>query len=251
MNNINFFKIVNISLLVTVTLIFSACGGTKNDNCCSTAGASVEFKQSEPNKEKIVEVEPELEPIEKLGKREDSNRPPVALVNGKKESYIEIHHCQNMSFLGDDSSDSDGDIVKYEWIDGYNKVLGNDQNLSKHCRVNGMHERMLTVTDDDNATDFARVCVLYNFDKEDIPLIANAGKDQIVASGDEAKVIGRAICKFDSFYDLDYEWQEDGEVIGTQSILEKSDFLVGDHVLTLKVSDGSDISYSDVTISVE
>ena len=77
----------------------------------------------------------------------EGNKLPIARA-GKDQTVAE---GDKVSFDGSDSSDEDGDIVKYEWTIGQ-EVIGREARFTIDNFKEGTHTVTLTVTDDADAT---------------------------------------------------------------------------------------------------
>lgn len=69
-----------------------------------------------------------------------------------------VQENQNVTLNGSASSDSDGNIVKYEWFEG-NSLLGSGKTFTKNDFSKEKHTITLKVTDDDGATSSDTVVV--------------------------------------------------------------------------------------------
>ena len=79
-----------------------------------------------------------------------------------------VYEGNPVTFSATNSTDSDGEIVSYEWSEN-GVVLSNDVNFTKDDFSVGVHTITLKVTDDDNASSEATVTVTVNeFPKEEL-----------------------------------------------------------------------------------
>jgi len=79
----------------------------------------------------------------------NDNKTPTAIA---KATPTTAQSGEIIEFDGSQSSDEDGDIVAYEWKDG-NNVLSTEVTFSIDTLTIGEHTIILTVKDNDNATD--------------------------------------------------------------------------------------------------
>ncbi|MFH1670689.1 MAG: PKD domain-containing protein, partial [Patescibacteria group bacterium] len=150
---------------------------------------------------------------------------------------------------GSQSTDSDGVIASYEWLEG-TTLLGADETLTVPFSV-GQHTVTLTVEDNAGATDSVSILVEVTDNKS--PL-ANAGPDQELEDSDND---GSETVTLDGTLSFDpdgsiisYEWKEGSIVLGTHSIITAS-LSIGEHVITLNVADnGGDSHEDDITVLV-
>ena len=96
---------------------------------------------------------------------------------------ISVKFGDNITFNASKSTDSDGEIVAYEWKEG-SQVLSNSSNFSKKDFSSGKHTITLTVTDDNGATDKDIIIVIVAKEGNSFP-IANAGNDITLNFGDK------------------------------------------------------------------
>lgn len=150
---------------------------------------------------------------------------------------------------GSASSDPDGTLVSIEWFEG-TTLLGTGATLGTSFGL-GTHNVTLIVTDNDGATASDSTIITVNPNQ---PPLANAGADLSVTDGDGNGVEPVTLDGSRSF-DPDgsiasYVWSEGADVIGNSALLT-TDLRVGDHILTLTVTDNMGLSMTDdVMVSV-
>jgi len=167
---------------------------------------------------------------------------PNQLPTANAGTDIIMVHNDTITITGQ-GSDSDGNIVSYEWKkDG--ATLANIASFSYTATVIGNDILTLIVTDNLGATakDDLNITV-----KENIIPVANAGADQNVKEGTDV------ILSASQSYDMNgsivkYEWKEGMVVLSNDMNFTKSDFSVGEHNITLTVTDNKGMFSSDNVI---
>ncbi len=168
-----------------------------------------------------------------------TNKAPVASIttvidgNENNETFIDIHVGTPVLFSGETSSDSDGNITTYIWTDMDNNILSSDINFTRTFYAPGVYEKTLTVIDDDGEYSQSHICILADYDKNDIPLIAYTTPNMIVTEGTPVPLSGHAVCKTGNF---SYEWSENGEVLSNEQNTELI-FETGEHDVLLTITD--------------
>ena len=151
--------------------------------------------------------------------------------------------------LNGSGSDTDGTIASYEWKEGAN-VLGNTAAITPNLTV-GVHTITLTVTDNGGATGSDDVTVTVNANQAPT---ANAGTDQTVTDSDYSGI--ESVTLSGSGADTDgaiaaYQWKEGATPLGTGPSISV-DLAVGEHTITLTVTDNGGATGSDnVIVTVE
>lgn len=93
----------------------------------------------------------------------DNTPPNNAPVAYAEASAIEIDTGESVEFDASNSTDSDGSIVSYEWkLNGSAHVLNDTLNFTYTFETAGTYSVILTVTDDDNATDTSELNIQVN-----------------------------------------------------------------------------------------
>ena len=148
--------------------------------------------------------------------------------------------------------EADNDIVVYTWqVDG--QTIGTGKALS-HVFAVGQHTVSLTVTDTAGATSTDQVIITIN----NIAPIANAGDDQTLVQTDYHGALitldGSASTDASStnapdFDDdiVSYTWTENSVTIGSGETLDTT-LAVGEHTITLTVTDAAGESASDIVV---
>ena len=156
---------------------------------------------------------------------------------------------ETVTLDGSGSSDPDGTIASYEWAEGAT-VLGTAASISPDFPV-GVHTITLTVTDDKGATatDQVTITIIGNARP-----IADAGADQSVldvdATDSETVTLDGSGSSDPDGTITSYEWTEGATVLGTGTSISP-DFAVGEHTVTLTVTDDGGATATDqVTITV-
>jgi len=130
--------------------------------------------------------------------------------------------------------------LDYEWSEN-GTVLGNNLTLTETFNL-GKHILMLTATDDTGNIGSDEVIVTV---KDTTPPTVNAGPDQTVMEGTPVTLNGSAVDICDAL--LDYEWSENGTVLGNSPTLTHT-FPVGEHTVTLEATDDSGNSGMDTVL---
>jgi hypothetical protein len=154
-----------------------------------------------------------------------------------------------MVILNGSGFDTDGTIASYEWKEGAN-VLGNTAAIAPDLAV-GVHTITLTVTDNGGATGSDYVIVTVNANQAPT---ANAGTDQTVTdsdySGSESVTLSGSGTDADGSITA-YQWKEGATPLGTGQGINV-DLSVGEHTITLTVTDsGGATGSDDVIVTVE
>jgi len=146
---------------------------------------------------------------------------------------------------GSASSDDDGSIRAYEWSEGA-VVLSQNQSFTKNDFPIGEHVISLTVTDDRGASSSDSVLITIEEDPN-IPPVADAGQDQTVAEHSSLTLDGSASNDSDGMI-VAYEWKEGSVMLSGDQSFTKNDFSIGEHTISLTVTDDKGASASDVTL---
>lgn len=126
------------------------------------------------------------------------------------------------------STDPDGTIVKYEWLDAH--TLLDTSGIFEHLFPKGVHHITLIVTDDDDASGSDEVVIMVrssmNFPQ------ADAGTDRKALAGIEMMLdaIGS------SGENLTYQWSENDTILSEERMFAHV-FAPGTHNVTLTVTD--------------
>jgi len=151
-----------------------------------------------------------------------------------------------VSLDGSASTDEDGDVLTYHWSWNGGEETGVDPAILFPLGITSV---TLTVDDGFGNVDSDDVVILV---QDSTPPVVDAGGDMTV---EQAALIGTEVIVTGSSADIcdaevDYEWSEDGVVLGNSPTLTHT-FNLGTHVLTLKAIDDSGNAATDtVTITV-
>jgi len=172
-----------------------------------------------------------------------------------------------VTYDGRESFDTDGKIVSYEWfvnMDGSDTLLSTETTgeIPDLCAMvgnrSGKYEVGLTVEDNDGnrATDTKIIEIqrIKPVAKPVVPVepsnaapVAVAGDDRTVDEG--ASVILDAKGSYDSDGNIvKYEWKEGSAVLATTSAFEYGPVAVGNHLLTLTVTDNDGATAQDTVV---
>ena len=177
------------------------------------------------------------------------NLPPVADA-GDDQSIIDADDSgdEPITLDGAGSSDADGTIVAYTWLDGLDTVAtGAGPTLAAPVGVTTL---TLMVTDDDGATDSDTMRITVFAPGVNTPPTADAGVDQTVldrdGSGSEWVFLdARGSADADGTITA-YLWQEGATTISTEPLL-RTELAVGVHTLTLTITDDLAATDTDTT----
>ena len=181
------------------------------------------------------------------------NQPPTANAGADQTvTDADNNGSEVVTLNGSGSTDSDGTIVSYSWIEGSSEIA-TDATSTVDLGV-GIHNITLTVTDDDGATAFDTVVITVAGGATNQPPVANAGSDQTVtdvdSSGSEAVTLNGSASTDSDGTIVSYSWTEGGSQIATGAT-PTVDLSVGIHNITLIVTDdGGATAFDTVVITV-
>ncbi|GAF82001.1 unnamed protein product, partial [marine sediment metagenome] len=188
-----------------------------------------------------------------MGAYEYANRPPVA--NGGEDQTVEQESYEGTEVTLDGSASTDpdsaegtnDDIVYFDWFEG-DTFLGSGE-IIEYTFPLGSHTVTLVVTDSFGETDEDDVTIVV---QDTTPPIVNAGSsirvEQETYEGTTVALNGSAVDNCDA--ELDYEWTENGVVLGNSATLTHT-FNLGTHTLTLKaVDDSGNVGADTITVTV-
>ncbi len=146
---------------------------------------------------------------------------------------------------GSASADGDGDIASYVWTDNGTQIA-TGVNPTVTLSV-GVRTIVLTVTDNDGATDTDEVIIAVNSPANESPT-ADAGVDQALVDADdngseEVALDGSASTDGDGSI-VSYVWSENGSEIAT-GVSPNVTLAVGTHTIALTVTDNDGATGSD------
>jgi hypothetical protein len=170
------------------------------------------------------------------------NLPPIALA-GEDRRVIE---GSSVRISAEDSSDPDGEIVKYEWSeDGI--VFSTKKSEEKIFSV-GIHEIALSIEDDVGATSSDTVVITVV--KENLPPKAVAGEDVTVTEGTSVHLSANRSTDQDGNI-TSYVWTlPDGKLIKMAEF--DAQFPVGTHKIALNVTDDRGaVGTDEIVVTVE
>jgi len=151
------------------------------------------------------------------------NHAPIASIttiveeNENNTTFVDIHVGTPVLFSGETSYDIDGNISAYIWTDMDNNILSTDVNFTRTFYTSGVYEKTLTVIDNDGEYSQSHICILADYNQNDIPLIAYTTPNMIVSEGTPVPLSGHAVCKTGNF---SYEWSENGKVLSNEQNTE-------------------------------
>ncbi|MCE7975166.1 MAG: hypothetical protein DYG92_12715 [Leptolyngbya sp. PLA1] len=183
------------------------------------------------------------------GSADVSNIPPVANA-GVDQVLTDIDNsgAENVSLNGSGSSDTDGTITNYLWMEGPT-TLANGASPSANVSLPwGAHTITLTVTDNDGAQHSDTLEVFVNRRP-----VANAGPDQTLTdadnSGSEDVVLDGGSSTDPDGTITNYLWQKGPTTLASGAQPDATVALaVGTHAITLTVTDNRGATTTDVVV---
>lgn len=145
------------------------------------------------------------------------------------------------------STDLDGFIESYSWSEG--SILGTGINPVINGLSAGIHNILLTVTDNDGNTHEDNIIITVNAKPSTAPS-SDAGSDQIVTQGESIYLSG--VNSLDADNDIvSYKWSEGTNTLSYSRDTVLNNLSVGDHIITLTVIDGvGNIATDSVAITI-
>jgi len=185
-----------------------------------------------------------------------SNTDTIIITVNKKDNFapiakagdnISVNFGESVIFDASNSTDSDGDIIAYEWREG-DTLLSRSSSFSKNNFTKGEHTVILKVTDNKGATDKDIIIITVIKKRNSIPT-ANAGEDMTITVGDSIKF--DASKSSDDGKIVKYEWTYlDDKKITHYSPTITYNYLgglfVGTHIFTLTVTDDEGQTDTDI-----
>ena len=165
-------------------------------------------------------------------------KPPVAYAG--PDQAVLVGTAVSLDASG--SSDPDGRIVEYRWLEADTVI--NESMVFEHLFTRGVHHITLRVTDDDgaSATDDVTITV-----RSDMNLThADAGTDRRALAGTEILLDASG----SSGENLTYQWSENGTILSEERVFSHA-FATGTHIITLTVFDeyeGRDTDVVNITV---
>ena len=159
-------------------------------------------------------------------------KPPIADAGPDQMVLVET----NVTLDASDSTDTDGEIVKYEWFEAHT-VIGESM-VFEHIFPRGVHRVTLVVTDDDGAsgTDDVTITVRSSMN---LPL-ADAGADREALAGTEVILDASG----SDGENLTYQWLLNGTILSDEQMFYHL-FDPGTHLATLIVTDEYECNATD------
>ena len=150
---------------------------------------------------------------------------------------------------GGGSSDPDGTIANYEWIE--NGVSIGSGATPLIALANGTHTIILQVMDNQGTTDTDSVIITVNPPAPNSPPVANAGADHAVTDNDdngtESVTLNGSGSSDSDGNIVSYVWREGATDVGTGATASVS-LSVGAHTLTLQVTDNDGATATDSVV---
>ncbi len=137
--------------------------------------------------------------------------------------------------------------IEFQWFEGNTLLSTEYDSFTYKPEKLGLHTITLIVTDEDGLVDSDEVTVLVTAVEGNI--YADAGIDQEIYQGATADLDASESYSFGD--NLSYEWKEGDTVLGNSYNLDYIATTLGDHIITLTVTDENDLVDTDeVTITV-
>ncbi len=169
-----------------------------------------------------------------------------------------------ITFDGSGSTDSDGEIVSYRWVEytGGNvqngTLLSNEKIFTKSDFSVGSHTIALFVTDNNGAETYDVAVITIDALTTNILPVANAGPDRTVSLNDPITFDGSGSTDSDGEI-VSYRWVEytagnvqSGTLLSNEKIFTMSNFSVGPHSIALFVTDNNGAeTYDNAVITIE
>ncbi len=175
----------------------------------------------------------------------DGNQPPIANAGRDQQG----NGLQPFLLNGGASRDPDGRIESYVWT--RNGEFVSDKIVFEVDLNFGTHVLVLTVTDDDGATDSDSVIIEVGnvpstSDPNNLAPVADAGEDRTVASGEVVVLDGRQSSDPDGTVER-YIWSEGDTILGRDPVVPIA-LSVGTRIISLTVFDDDGGSDSDTVV---
>jgi serine protease AprX len=182
-----------------------------------------------------------------------ANQPPMA--NAGPDQSVEVaNNPASVNLDGSLSDDPDGTIMSYDWTENGNPIATGETPTVQLGY--GTHNILLTVKDDDLATDSDEVLVtVVDPNATNQPPTADAGPDQEVNYNKKTSTANVNLDGSGSF-DPDgsivgYEWSEDGTVIASGVTATVTLDKAASHTITLTVTDNQGATHADTVVVTE
>lgn len=175
------------------------------------------------------------------------NKPPQAVV---KTDHTTIKIGQSVTLDASTSSDSDGEIVSYEWSDVEGNVLGSEVTLVYTFASVGTHEVKLKVTDDGGESSADTITITVNALQKPI---ADINVSATVVLLNDSITFDANGSRDNDGEIVSYQWTDvQGNVLSDIVRFTKSFSTSGEHNITLSVMDDDErISTKMVSILAE
>ena len=175
------------------------------------------------------------------------NKLPQATATVSSET---IKYGQSVTFDASASTDSDGEIVSYEWTDAQGSTLGSSITLAHVFDTLGTHTVTLRVTDNEGATASTSITVTVNALQK--PLADINASTTVVRINDTVTFDASASTDSDGEI-ISYTWTDaQGNVLSDMVSFTKPFTISGEHTITLSVMDDDEqIGTSTVSITVQ
>jgi PKD repeat protein len=172
------------------------------------------------------------------------NQPPKAVISGPTKGII----GEVLTFSGNSSSDSDGNIVTYLWNFG-DGVTGNGANLSHTYGADGTYQVTLTVTDNEGQTHSATYPVQIDLPVVKLPPLAVVTAPVTATVSQTITFDGSASTDNDGSI-VSYGWDFGDGTTATGDIVPHLYEIAGTYLVSLTVTDNDGLT-TTVMASIE
>ncbi len=167
------------------------------------------------------------------GDKTPKNEPPIAKITINTTT---LNPSETLILNANASSDSDGQIVRYEWSENNIPFARNSETTWIAPNEEGTHTLTLKVTDDDGATSTLDVEVTINGLPNNAPVANIALSSQTITLGESITLDASASSDSDGSIES-YTWKTSNSETFTTKIATWTPDSVGDYTLTLTVKD--------------
>jgi hypothetical protein len=178
--------------------------------------------------------------------KKKSNKSPLALIDSPKNDDI-FSINDEIAFDGSSSTDPEGKLLSYTWSSNISGDFGYEGNLNHNLDA-GVHEIMLTVTDNKGKENFTIIRILvYPLPSViiDSPLFNSEyySTELILFNGSNSS------SQYSS--NVNFTWTSDLDGVLGHSKTLSTNLTIGYHTITLKVDDGLSTSQEQLIVEIK